>query len=110
MSHLTIIDLWLESCRIKHPNYQIYAKDKEKLASLMHNESRRQKIETLTALRDHGIINFSFLDPRERKVMELRLIKLMTLEDVAIEFGVTRERIRQIEAKALELIKSHNER
>ena len=31
----------------------------------------------------------------------------MTLEEVGREFGVTRERIRQIEAKALERIRFH---
>jgi len=32
-----------------------------------------------------------------------------TLEEVGKEFGVTRERIRQIEAKALERIRDHAE-
>lgn len=45
------------------------------------------------------------LTPREEKVLRLRygLLdgKSHTLEDVGKEFGVTRERIRQIEAKAL---------
>lgn len=45
------------------------------------------------------------LTPRERRVLELRFGladgKTRTLEVVGKEFGVTRERIRQIEAKAL---------
>ncbi len=45
------------------------------------------------------------LAPREKKVMELRLGlvdgKTRTLEEVGKEFNVTRERVRQIEAKAM---------
>jgi RNA polymerase primary sigma factor len=47
----------------------------------------------------------STLTGRERKVLQLRFGledgRARTLEDVGKEFGVTRERIRQIEAKAL---------
>ena len=51
------------------------------------------------------------LSPKERKILEMRH-GLMdgiyhTLEEVGKEFGVTRERIRQIEAKALEKIRTH---
>lgn len=45
------------------------------------------------------------LSPRERKVLEMRFGlkdgKVKTLEEVGREFKVTRERIRQIEAKAI---------
>ena len=45
------------------------------------------------------------LDPREREVLEMRfgLVdgQARTLEEVGQEYGVTRERVRQIEAKAL---------
>ncbi len=52
---------------------------------------------------------FKKLDPREQKILEMRFGledgTTHTLEEVGQEFGVTRERIRQIEAKALEKLK-----
>ncbi|HEY4523055.1 MAG TPA: sigma-70 family RNA polymerase sigma factor [Candidatus Paceibacterota bacterium] len=52
------------------------------------------------------------LSPKERKILEMRhgLTDGIyhTLEEVGKEFGVTRERIRQIEAKALEKIRLHD--
>lgn len=51
------------------------------------------------------------LSPKERKILEMRhgLVNGVThtLEEVGLEFGVTRERIRQIEAKAHEKIRLH---
>ncbi len=54
------------------------------------------------------------LSPKERKIVEMRNGLgefdgvMHTLEEVGAEFGVTRERIRQIEAKVHEKIRNHN--
>ncbi len=52
------------------------------------------------------------LSPKERRILEMRhgLVDgvMRTLEEVGGEFGVTRERIRQIEAKAHEKIRQHS--
>jgi RNA polymerase primary sigma factor len=51
------------------------------------------------------------LTPREQKILSMRFGLddgiTHTLEEVGEEFGVTRERIRQIEAKALEKMRQH---
>lgn len=53
------------------------------------------------------------LSPREQKILKMRFGLddgvTHTLEEVGQEFGVTRERIRQIEAKALERIRQHGQ-
>ena len=51
------------------------------------------------------------LTPREQEILNMRFGLddgiTHTLEEVGKKFGVTRERIRQIEAKSLEKIKLH---
>ena len=46
------------------------------------------------------------LNPRERRIFEARRLAEdpMTLEDLAAEFGVSRERVRQIEVRAFEKV------
>lgn len=60
---------------------------------------------TQALLKDHIKEVLSTLSPREAKVLEYRFGledgKQRTLEEVGKEFGVTRERIRQIEAKSI---------
>jgi len=53
------------------------------------------------------------LTPREQKILRMRFGlddgRSHTLEETGQEFGVTRERIRQIESKALQKLKKHRE-
>ncbi|MBU0707321.1 RNA polymerase sigma factor RpoD [Patescibacteria group bacterium] len=69
------------------------------------------RIASLQLLKDHVKDIIKELPPREQKILEMRFGLLdgvaHTLEEVGQEFGVTRERIRQIEAKALEKIQEH---
>jgi len=62
-------------------------------------------------LRDQLMSIIRELTPREQKILSMRFGLddgiTHTLEEVGKEFGVTRERIRQIEAKALERIRNH---
>ncbi len=62
-------------------------------------------------LRDRMVEILTDLSPRERKILDMRFGLsdgiTHTLEEVGREFGVTRERIRQIEAKALEKMRKH---
>jgi RNA polymerase primary sigma factor len=64
-------------------------------------------------LRDHVGEFLQYLSPREQKILRMRFGlddgRTHTLEEVGEEFGVTRERIRQIEAKALQRLKKHEE-
>lgn len=77
------------------------------LADFIPDEAVDEPVEAASKqlLREHVRNVLGFLSERERRVLEMRygLIdgKDHTLEEVGREFGVTRERIRQIEAKAL---------
>jgi len=76
----------------------------EKMLSPVQLASRR-------LLRDQLLAIINELSPREQKILDMRFGLsdgiTHTLEEVGREFGVTRERIRQIEAKALERIQQH---
>jgi RNA polymerase primary sigma factor len=62
-------------------------------------------------IRDQLMEILQELPEKERRIIEMRNGLndgiYHTLEDVGKEFGVTRERIRQIEAKALEKMRGH---
>ncbi|RAL57727.1 RNA polymerase sigma factor RpoD [Candidatus Gracilibacteria bacterium GN02-872] len=65
----------------------------------------------MNLLKDNLYEMLDFLTPRERKIIIMRFGldggDIHTLEEVGKEFGVTRERIRQIEAKTLEKLREH---
>jgi RNA polymerase primary sigma factor len=64
-------------------------------------------------LRDHTRRVLATLTPREEKILRMRFGigdgSDHTLEQVGDEFDLTRERIRQIEAKALQKLRAHRE-
>lgn len=78
----------------------------EDTETIMPHQSASRKL-----LKDHITEVLDSLTPREQKILKIRFGLedgvVHTLEEVGQEFGVTRERIRQIEAKALEKIREH---
>ena len=77
------------------------------LGDFIEDESASEPSEaaSFTLLKEQLVEVLSTLTPREEKVLKLRFGiedgRTRTLEEVGKEFNVTRERIRQIEAKAL---------
>ena len=78
----------------------------EDTETIMPNQIASRKM-----LKEHVNEILRDLTPREQKILKIRFGLedgvTHTLEEVGQEFGVTRERIRQIEAKALEKIRDH---
>lgn len=70
-----------------------------------------EKATNLSILKENLYDMLSFLSPREKKIVVMRFGldggEMHTLEQVGKEFGVTRERVRQIEAKTLEKLRTH---
>jgi len=78
----------------------------EDTETVMPNQVASRKI-----LKEHVSEILKVLTPREQKILKIRFGLedgvTHTLEEVGQEFGVTRERISQIEAKALEKIREN---
>ncbi len=83
---------------------KVPSKDVDELAHTIRKVIKEERINWNKRLIEKKIINFDLLglSPRERKVMELRYIYLLTYDEICKEFSVTRERIRQVEHKVLE--------
>src|SRR3989344_1200754 len=86
--------------------------DEESTLAQFIEDEKSLSPDRLTArkfLKAHIIEILHTLRPREKKILEMRFGledgETHTLEEVGKKFGVTRERIRQIEAKALQKIR-----
>jgi RNA polymerase primary sigma factor len=83
------------------------SEDNSMLGDFIEDEEAQEPMDAAARemLREQVKIALAVLSPREREVMEMRFGLLdgkdHTLEEVGQAFNVTRERIRQIEAKAL---------
>ncbi len=88
--------------------------DDSKMSDFIEDESARSPMEVASQnlLREQLLAVIDTLTPREQQVIRERYGlmdgKAKTLEEVGKEFSVTRERIRQIEAKALRKLKHPN--
>ena len=67
-------------------------------------ETNFAEVEEYNARRDLMVDAMQALNPREQRILEARRLSEppLTLEDLATEFSVSRERIRQIEVRAFE--------
>ena len=88
--------------------------DDSKIGDFVEDESIKSPMETASSLilKEQLLAAIDTLTPREQKVIRLRYglddAHPRTLEEVGKEFEVTRERIRQIEAKALRKLRHPN--
>lgn len=81
--------------------------DSSQMADVIRDEGAATPYEQLEESNNAALIRdiMASLDPRERAILRHRFglddAEVMTLEEVGEEFGVTRERIRQIQEEAL---------
>ncbi len=89
--------------------------DESRLADFIQDEDgiSPEEAATYELLKEHIDETLALLTPREQKILRMRFGledgRGHTLEEVGQEFGVTRERIRQIEAKALAKLRKHKD-
>ncbi len=85
-----------------------------KIGDFVEDENTKSPVEAAAQLilKEQLLAAIDTLTPREQKVIRLRYglddAHSRTLEEVGREFNVTRERIRQIEAKALRKLRNPN--
>lgn len=98
----------LKDCRIDKRKllYTIDKKHLEEISDFIYFFVNSEIEKRLLKYDELGIFKiFDFLSEREREILRQRFIERKTLEKVSKDFGTTRERIRQLEERALEKIK-----
>ena len=92
------------------------SEDEEGYAPIAYLEDTRSEPTRVLEMRDRDHLHsdglqtaLAGLDERSRRIVEARWLTEdpATLHDLAAEFGVSAERIRQIEAKAMQKMKTH---
>ncbi|PIY84928.1 RNA polymerase sigma factor RpoD [bacterium CG_4_10_14_0_2_um_filter_33_32] len=107
-----IIKISQETVSLEAP---VGEEEDSRLGDFIEDEDSLSPYEAATyqLLRGHIQDILQYLSPREQKILRMRFGlddgRSHTLEEVGQEFGVTRERIRQIEAKALAKLRRHRE-
>ncbi len=110
---LHIINISQETVSLEAAIGDTKSDDSAKLVDFIRDDDSLSpsKFAALQLLKDHVQEIIKDLSPREQKIIDMRFGLSdginHTLEEVGQEFGVTRERIRQIEAKVLEKIQEH---
>lgn len=85
----------------RSPSYYLEHQDSDPALIVERNESGDQAQDRLT-------IAFRQLDQRSQEILHARLLadEKSTLQDLAVQHGISAERIRQLEQKALQKLKS----
>lgn len=89
-------------------NAPIHEDDSAEFSDIIGDEHAVDPLDALDAKNMHGELDelLDVLDAREHRIIDARFgldgKKPMTLEEVGVEFGVTRERIRQLQNIALD--------
>lgn len=68
---------------------------------VQYHENEPDKLFAISEMQDKVNDVVNDLDPREKEVIKMLFFDELTLEEVGERFDVTRERVRQIEARAL---------
>ena len=86
-------------------HFRVLGQSEKQMQSRMQQLAEQLKDWTPDGVKTHR------LSPREkmRRVLELRFLEGMTLEQVGDIMGVTRERVRQIEAKAIRILRANHD-